>query len=252
MIKSEKYEFENSEGQQLAGRLELPDSPQSFAIFAHCFTCSKNVKAATRISRELAEQGIAVLRFDFTGLGNSEGDFSNTNFSSNVDDLIAASDALRESHRAPQLLVGHSLGGTAVLMAAGQIGEIRAAATIGSPAEPEHVTKMFGNQLHQIENRGEFQVDLAGRQFTIQKQFVDDVRSTDTKAWLRSLKKAVLICHSPIDKQVGIEQARYIYDNLQHPKSFLSLDGADHLLSSERDANFVARVLATWSSRYLE
>lgn len=252
MIQSQKYEFPNPQGQTLSGRLELPDSPKAFAIFAHCFTCSKNTRAASRISRELAKLGIAVLRFDFTGLGNSEGDFSNTNFSSNVSDLIAAADSLRSTHSAPQLLIGHSLGGTAVLMAASGIDEVRAVATIGSPAEPEHVTRLFDDDLQEIAEKGEYQVTLAGRPFTIRKQFLNDVQAIDQKTLLQGLKRAVLICHSPTDELVGIDQARLVYENLRHPKSFLSLDGADHMLSSPSDAEFVARMLSAWAERYVE
>ena len=253
MTKSERFEFENSAGETLAGRIELPDSaPQSIAIFAHCFTCSKNVKAASRISRALAERGIAVLRFDFTGLGNSDGDFSNTNFSSNVDDLVAAAGALEKTYRAPSLLVGHSLGGTAALMAAGKIVSIKAVATIGSPADPEHVTKLFGSSLGIINASGEFDVQLAGRSFTIKKQFVDDVRSTNPVDAVKKLDCAVMIYHSPQDELVDIDQARIVYGRLKHPKNFMSLDGADHMLSSEQDSEFVASTLSTWAARYLD
>ncbi len=251
MSQSQKFEFNNSQGELLAGRLELPPDPTCFAIFAHCFTCSKNVKAANRISRALAQRGIAVLRFDFTGLGNSEGDFANTNFSSNVEDLIAASDALRSRYVAPSLIVGHSLGGTAALMAAGKIEEVKAVATIGSPFQPAHVTKLFGDALEDIKEHGQYQVQLAGRPFTIGKHFVDDVESIDQGTNLGKLNRAVLIYHSPQDELVSIDQARLVYQQLKHPKSFLSLDGADHMLSSAEDSQYVADTLSAWAAKYI-
>lgn len=253
MNNSHRFEFESSLGDKLSARIEIPDSaPRAFAIFAHCFTCSKNVKAASRISRELARQGIAVIRFDFTGLGNSEGDFSNTNFSSNVDDLVSAAKAIETIYQAPSLLIGHSLGGTAALMAASKIDSIKAVATIGSPADPEHVTKLFGNALESINEHGEHEVKLAGRTFNIKKQFVDDVNNSMMKKALAQLDCASIIYHSPQDELVDIDQAKQIYGRLNHPKNFISLDGADHMLSAERDSEFVAKTLATWADRYLE
>ena len=252
MPKSTKFEFESITGETLAGRLELPDSSiQFFAVFAHCFTCSKNVKAASRISRALAELGIAVLRFDFTGLGNSEGDFSNTNFSSNVEDLVAAAKAIEDIYEAPSLLIGHSLGGTAALIASAKIKSIKAVATIGSPADPEHVTRLFGSSLTEINETGEHEVQLAGRTFKIKKQFVDDVRNINVTDAINQLDCAVVIYHSPQDELVDINQARITYNRLKHPKNFVSLDGADHMLSSERDSDFVATTLAIWATRYL-
>ncbi len=252
MYKSEKFEFENKQGDVLSGRIELPvTSPLAFAVFAHCFTCSKNVRAASRISRALAERGIGVLRFDFTGLGNSEGDFSNTNYSSNVDDLVAAADALTRDFRAPTMLVGHSLGGTACLLAASRIDSINAVATIGSPADPDHVVRLFGESQADIANRGNAEVQLAGRTFTIKKQFIVDVQSIRLDSLLGSLNCAVLIYHSPQDELVTVEQARILYERLKHPKNFLSLDGADHLLTSENDSEFVAATLSAWAARYV-
>lgn len=251
-ITSEKFEFPSDNGDLLAGRLELPPHPKAFAVFAHCFTCGKNAKAATRISRELASLGIGVLRFDFTGLGNSEGDFANTSFTSNVQDLIAASESLAEKYAPPQLLIGHSLGGTAALMASNHLPNIRAVTTIGSPATPQHVTGLFENSLEVINANGQADVDIAGRKFPIRKEFIDDLNSPNWKQDLAKIRAAVLICHSPIDKIVGIDEARQIYESLSHPKSFLSLDGADHLLVDQVDSEYVARMLSAWAARYLK
>lgn len=252
MTTSEKYEFHSSNGDLLAGRLVLPEQPKAFALFAHCFTCGKNAKAASRIGRALSEKGIGVLRFDFTGLGNSEGDFANTNFSSNVDDLLNAFQALSKTHEAPQMLIGHSLGGTAALMAAAKLPEVRAVATIGSPADPKHVTHLFQNSVEEIMAVGEATVDIGGRQFLLRKQFVEDLMSPEWSEMLSRLRCAKLICHSPVDRLVNIEEARRIYESLSHPKSFLSMDGADHLLVAQKDSQFVADVLASWASRYLD
>lgn len=250
-MKTEKFDFQNSRGETLSGHLELPNDPTAFAIFAHCFTCSKNVKAASRISRALAERGIAVLRFDFTGLGNSEGDFSSSNYSSNLSDIESAANALADQFQAPSLLIGHSLGGTACLDAAVHLASVNAVCTIGSPAQPEHVTKLFGDSLAAIESDGSVEVRLGGRSFKIQKQFVDDVRNASLEENMASLGKATLIFHSPQDELVGIDQARLIYESLKHPKSFISLNGADHLLSDESDATYVADSIVAWVRRYL-
>lgn len=246
-----RFDFENDKGVRLAGQLELPDGdPRAFAIFAHCFTCSKNVHAATRISRQLASLGFATLRFDFTGLGNSDGDFANSNFSSNVADLIAAANALRAVHSAPCLLVGHSLGGAAVLMAAGKISEVRAVATIGAPSEPAHVQHLFADSIPDIQREGHAEVNLAGRMFRIESHFLEDLQHNRLLPTLKDLDKALLICHSPIDSTVSIENARHIYEAARHPKSFLSLDGSDHLLTDSDDAQYLASILAIWASRY--
>ncbi|MFG0295678.1 MAG: alpha/beta fold hydrolase [Maioricimonas sp. JB045] len=247
-----QFQFPNSRGETLSGRLELPTgSPRAYAIFAHCFTCSKNVHAASRISRALSQRGLAVLRFDFTGLGNSEGDFANTNFSSNVEDLVAAAQALQREHRAPSLLIGHSLGGAAVLAAARRIPHVAAVATIGAPSEPAHVVGLFRDQVPQIEADGLAHVRLGGREFTLTRQFLDDVSQTSLQNDVAELKKPLMLFHSPIDNVVGIENARTIYQAAKHPKSFVSLDQADHLLTNPRDAEFVADTLCAWVSRYI-
>lgn len=246
-----KFDFKNKHGETLTGRLELPEgTATSYAIFAHCFTCSKNAKAASRIAKELSERGIAVLRFDFTGLGNSDGDFANTNFSSNVADLVAAAEALSKEHEAPSLLVGHSLGGTAALMAALEIESISAVATIGSPSEPAHVSHLFGECVAKIQVNGSALVSIGGRELTIQKQFLEDIQSHQAERKLHQLGKPLLIFHSPIDRIVSIENARKLYEAARHPKSFISLDGADHMLSCPEDAEFVAATLAIWAARY--
>jgi len=247
-----KYDFQNDRGETLTGRLESPDTPpRSYAIFAHCFTCSKNAKAASRISKALSDHGIAVLRFDFTGLGNSDGDFANTNFSSNVADLVAAAGALSRTHQAPSLLVGHSLGGTAALMAAALIDSVRAVTTIGSPSEPAHVSHLFGDHVAKIQSDGSATVSIGGRELTIEKQFLDDLQNHEAEKKLGGLRKPLLIFHSPIDNIVSIENARKLFEAARHPKSFVALDGADHMLSKAEDAEFVAATLATWAERYL-
>ncbi len=248
-----RIEFPGSSGAQLAGRLDLPETrPTAYALFAHCFTCSKDVLAASRIAQALTGFGIAVLRFDFTGLGGSGGDFANTNFTSNVGDLISAADYLRQNHRAPTILVGHSLGGAAVLAAAEQVPEIRAVATIGAPADTEHLLDLLGDSRAEIEETGEAEVCLAARPFRIRKQFLDDISSQPQADRIRRLGAALLVMHSPVDETVGVENAREIFDVARHPKSFVSLDGADHLLTRPADARFAASVLAAWASRYLD
>ncbi len=253
-MRFKKLTFPNSEGQQLVARLDLPidGRPLAYALFAHCFTCTKNLTAVGRISNGLTAQGIAVLRFDFTGLGESEGDFADTNFSSNVADLVKAADFLREHYGAPQLLIGHSLGGAAVLQAAHQIPECRAVATIGAPADPQHVTHLLQCSLEEIEETGEAQVLLAGRPFTIKKQFLDDLEQSKMQERIRTLKRALLVMHSPIDNTVGIDNAAQIFTAAKHPKSFISLDKADHLLSRERDARYVGAMLAAWAMNHVE
>ena len=249
-----KFEFQNRNGDTLSGSLELPSDGPSLgvALFAHCFSCNKNILAASRVSRELRDRGFAVLRFDFTGLGESEGDFADTNFSTNVDDLRAAVDAMRQQNMAPEILIGHSLGGAAVLYLADEIEEVKLVATIGAPSEARHVVHLINESaLQQIEDSGQAQVSLGGRPFTIKKQFLDDVTETSVLKKLKSSEKPLLICHSPSDNIVGVENAEKIYHAAKHPKSFVSLDGADHLLSKKEDAEFVASVIASWASRYL-
>jgi uncharacterized OsmC-like protein/alpha/beta superfamily hydrolase len=246
-----QIKFQGHNGAELSGLLEVPEGKtQAYALFAHCFTCSKNIAAATRISRALKESGIAVLRFDFTGLGNSDGDFSNTNFSSNVEDLLAATAYLREHYQAPALLIGHSLGGAAVLQAALDIPEAVGVVTIGAPFDAQHVMKQFNCQTEEIETNGVAEVDLAGRKFTIQKQFLDDLKNQQPMN-IGQLKKALLVFHSPIDQTVSINEAEKIYVAAKHPKSFISLDNADHLLTKKEDAAYVADNISTWVKRYL-
>ncbi len=250
--RSEKFTFEGEDGQRLAARLDLPDGPpRATALFAHCFTCTKDIFAAARIAERLAERGIAVLRFDFTGLGHSQGEFANTNFSSNVADLIHAADHLRERGLAPSLLVGHSLGGAAVLAAAGEIAETAAVATIGAPADPSHVAHHFAGAREEIERRGEAEVVLAGRTFRIRRQFLEDIEAQRLAERVGALKRPLLIFHAPRDETVGIDNASRIFLAARHPKSFVSLDDADHLLTRRRDAEYVAEVLAAWAGRYL-
>jgi putative redox protein len=245
--------FPAAQGHELAARLERPaGEPRAYALFAHCFTCSKDSKAAAYISQALAARGIAVLRFDFTGLGMSGGDFADSNFSSNIGDLLAAADYLREHYRAPRLLVGHSLGGTAVLAAAPQIAECRAVATIAAPFEPKHVAGLLTGGKQAILDAGEAQVDIGGRPFTIRRQFLEDLERHDPAKHIGALKKALLILHSPRDNIVGIDNASRIFMAAKHPKSFVSLDDADHLLTRAQDAAYAAEVLAAWASRYLE
>ncbi len=251
-ILREKLTFDNQRGESLAALLEQPDRPRAMALFAHCFTCSKDIAAASRISRALGRKGIGVLRFDFTGLGNSEGDFANTNFSSNVQDLLAAAQALRQRLQAPQILIGHSLGGAAVLAAAADIEECRAVATIGAPADPSHVRHLLEGDIEEIESEGSATVRLAGRKFQIKKQFLDDISSQRLQRRLKSMQRALLILHSPLDSIVSIDEAAKIYKAARHPKSFISLDQADHLLGRKEDSEYVATVLSAWASRYLD
>jgi putative redox protein len=248
----ERVEFQNRQGETLAALLERPaQETRAYAVFAHCFTCSKDIGAATRISRALAARGFAVLRFDFTGLGNSEGDFANTHFTSNVEDLVCAADALRERGHAPALLIGHSLGGAAVLAAADRIPESQAVVTVGAPSDPGHVAHLFGPYLEQIERDGEAQVDLAGRQFTIRREFLQDIGAQVLAEDIAKLKRALLILHSPADEIVELEHARHIYEAAKHPKSFISLDSADHLLTRREDSEYVAETIAAWAGRYV-
>ena len=251
-MKTRKLEFAGHSGEMLAARLDAPDAaPRAYALFAHCFTCGKDIFAAARISASLVERGFAVLRFDFTGLGMSDGEFANTNFSSNVADLVKAADFLRENYAAPALLIGHSLGGAAVLAAASAIDEVRAVATIGAPSEPLHLQKQFADRIDEIRAEGELEVQLGGRPFCIKKQFLDDLEASSIRANVERLGRALLVMHSPVDEIVDIDNARQLYVAARHPKSFISLDNADHLLSKRRDAEYAASVLAAWAWRYL-
>jgi putative redox protein len=252
-VRTERFQFTGADGQQLAATLDLPErEPVAYALFAHCFTCGMNVLAAKRIARALAEQGIAVLRFDFTGIGASEGEFANTTFSSNVADLVRAADHLRETRKAPAILIGHSLGGAAVLAAAGQIPEAKAVVTIAAPSDPAHVTGMFKDCIEDIRTLGKVEVSLAGRPFHIKREFLDDIAEHNLAEHIAKLHKALLILHSPTDNTVGIDNATNIFVAAKHPKSFVSLAGADHLLNQKRDAEYVANVVAAWVSRYLD
>ncbi len=252
-MKSEKVKFKNKEGVELAGKLELPldKRPDQFAIFAHCFTCGKDLKSERNIALALTQKGWGVLRFDFTGLGQSEGDFSDSNFTSNVTDLSAAAEFLKENYAEPTLLIGHSLGGAAVLMAGAKMDSVRAIATIGAPSEPDHVTNLFTESIEEIKEKGEAKVLLAGREFYIKDQFVKDLENTKVDELIKELRgKATLVMHSPQDDTVGIANARHLYEKLHHPKSFVSLDGADHLLSYPSDSAYVGDMIATWVQRY--
>ncbi|MCP5372776.1 MAG: OsmC family protein [Hyphomicrobiales bacterium] len=252
MATSTKIDFAGSTGETLAARLDRPDGPvTAYALFAHCFTCTKDVFAASRISRALTDHGIAVLRFDFTGLGASEGEFANTNFSSNVGDLLAAVAHMRAELEAPKILIGHSLGGAAVLAAAKAVPEARAVCTIGAPAAPEHVLLHLKSAREEIETTGEAEVELVGRPFRIKKQFLDDIDEHDLGQAIHDMRKALLIFHAPLDTVVGIDNASQIFLAARHPKSFVSLDDADHMISRREDAVYVADVIAAWADRYV-
>jgi putative redox protein len=245
--------FLGSHGQELSGVLSLPSGHvQAFAVFAHCFTCGKDSFAAARISRALADRGIGVLRFDFTGLGESGGDLADSTFSCDVADLVRAAEFLAAEHRPPSLLVGHSLGGAAVLAAAGEIPSVRAVVTIGAPHDPAHVVDLLGPAKEEIERSGEADVTLGQRTFRMRRGFLDDIGAQPQRARLRELNRALLVLHAPGDEVVGIDNARLIFDTARHPKSFISLDGADHLLSDRADSVFAADIISTWASRYLE
>lgn len=248
-----KATFKNTEGESLTGLLETPDgSANAYALFAHCFTCTKDISAASRITRALAQQGISVLRFDFTGLGNSDGDFSNTNFSSNLQDLICAAEFLQDQYEAPQLLIGHSLGGAAVFAVAQHLSSIKAVATIGAPATAGHVQHLFAKTHQEIMEKQSAYVELGGRRFKIKRQFIDDLEQYNSVDHISALNKALLIFHSPLDRTVLIDEAARIYTAAKHPKSFVSLDNADHMLSRQQDAVYVANVLAAWVGRYFD
>ena len=247
-----KLEFTGHSGETLAARLDEPDSaPKGYVLFAHCFTCTKDVMGAANLAKGLTQAGLAVFRFDFTGLGASEGDFANTNFTSNVDDLINAYNFLKENYEAPNIMIGHSLGGTATLVAASRLPEIKAVATIGSPADTAHVAHNFDGSIEEIMEKGEAKVCLVGRPFTIKKHFLDDIKAQNMENVITNLKHPLLVMHAPTDQTVGIENAGRIYDLAKHPKSFISLDNADHLLSKKEDALYTAGVISAWAQRYI-
>lgn len=248
-----KIKFSNSEGHQLAAIIELPDKgePIGFALFAHCFTCSKNLNAVRNIARALNDNGIAVMLFDFTGLGESEGDFENTNFSSNIEDLIDAASFLKNEYRAPAIMIGHSLGGAAAIFASSRIESVKAFATIASPSSPGHISHLLRSDIEEINKNGIAEVSIGGRNFSIKKQFLDDIKESKLNTVLHEIKKPILILHSPQDNIVGIENAAEIFQMAMHPKSFISLDGADHLLSKETDSLYAGDMIASWAKRYI-
>ncbi|MEM6421386.1 MAG: alpha/beta fold hydrolase [Pseudomonadota bacterium] len=250
-MRQEKLTFAAAGGHILSARLDRPDGPpRAHALFAHCFTCGKDIAAARRIARRLADLGIAVMRFDFTGLGHSGGEFGNSGFSANVDDLVAAAEAMAERDEAPSILIGHSLGGAAVIAAAPRIESVRAVVTIGAPAEPGHALAQFGQDLSAVREHGTAEVSIGGRPFTVSRSFVEDLEGAQVETTLNELRAALLVLHAPRDQTVGIDNAARIFAAAKHPKSFLSLHEADHLLSDERDAAYVAKVVAAWASRY--
>jgi len=253
-MKIQKVTFLNNEGQQLSGRLELPvnQQPHNFVIFAHCFTCNKNLLAVKNISRALTSNGFGVLRFDFTGLGESDGDFSDTNFSGNVEDLVSVATYLEGNYKSPTLIIGHSLGGAAVIFAASQINSIKAVATVAAPSNPKHVQHLLHSSLEEIQSSGKAVVNLGGRNFTIKKQFIDDLEANGLSQTTKNLRKPILVMHSPQDTIVNIKNAEEIYKAAHHPKSFVSLDGADHLLSNKADSIYVGNVISNWAKRYVE
>ncbi|MGW8247457.1 MAG: alpha/beta hydrolase family protein [Acidiferrobacterales bacterium] len=252
-IEKQKLDFPNPGGEVLSALLEKPSGEiKAFVLFAHCFTCSKNIGTATRISRALAERGFATLRFDFTGLGNSEGDFSNTNFSSNVDDLVAAAAYLATSFEAPKILIGHSLGGAAVIAAAARLPDVQAVVTIAAPSDPAHMRYLLRDSVPEIMNKGRATVEIGGQKFTIRKQFLEDVSEQNLDSVLKNLNRPLLIMHSPRDNLIDIEHAYHLFDVARCPKSFISLDSADHLLSNPDDATYAADTIAAWASRYVQ
>ncbi len=250
----QKVTFKNAKGETLVGRLALPANqiPHNFVLFAHCFTCNKNFKAVKNISKALTAEGYGVLRFDFTGLGESEGEFSDSNFSGNVEDLLEAANYLKENYTSPTLIIGHSLGGAAAILASQKISSIRAIATVGAPSSPLHVKHIFKNDIDTINNKGAAEVNIGGRSFTIKQQFLEDLKSHTFQETLRNIGKSILILHSPQDTVVEIKNAEEIYLAAHHPKSFVSLDGADHLLNNPIDAVYVGEIIGSWSKRYLE
>lgn len=253
-MESRNIQFDNGRGALLSARLDLPvdGDPIAFALFAHCFTCSKDLKAIGNISRSLVSRGIGVLRFDFTGLGESEGEFAETNFSGNAEDIIAAAEMLGRDYEAPSILIGHSLGGAAVLLAAGSLSRVKAVATIGAPFDPQHVSHLFDEAVDEIQGTGSANVTIAGRPFKIERHFLRDLSKQNPSRYIGQLKRALAVFHSPIDQIVGIENASLIFEAARHPKSFISLDHADHLLTSEDDSTYVGLVVAAWAGKYIE
>lgn len=252
-MQTTKLNIKNSDGFKLHAVLELPADRkvEQYAIFAHCFTCNSNFNAVRHISRELTSHGFGVVRFDFTGLGDSEGEFAETNFSANVRDLIDVNDYIKKEYKAPSLLIGHSLGGAAALMAAHELENIQAVATIGAPSEANHVKHLFEDNIDKIRKEGEAEVNIGGRPFKIKKQFLDDIMSNEVQKRIDKLKKPILILHSPLDKIVSIDNAAEIYKAAFHPKSFISLDKADHMLSNKEDSNYAAKIIGTWAEKYI-
>lgn len=252
-MKSKKLTFEGAHGDKLSAQLDLPDEtePEAYVLFAHCFTCSKNLNAVSHIADALTEQNLAVFRFDFTGLGESKGNFSDTNFSSNVKDLVKAAEFMASEYDAPDILVGHSLGGAAVLQAAHHIPACKAVATIAAPSNPDHVMQNFEMKLDEIEAKGQARVTLEGRSFNIKKQFLDDLEETNMNNIISTLDRALLVFHSPVDNRVSIDNAAKIFERAKHPKSFISLDEADHLISDEKYSTYIGTILATWAYTYI-
>lgn len=249
----QKITFTNREGEELVGRLELPidQRPHNFVVFAHCFTCTKNLIAIRNIARELVREGFGVLRFDFTGLGESEGEFENTNFSGNVDDLVDAANYLKEEYTAPTLIIGHSLGGSAAIFAAEQIPSVKAVAVINSPSNPEHVKNLVKDDIETIRKNGKARVNIGGRDFTLKKQFLDDIKNHPLTEVVANFRKSLLILHSPQDRIVGIENAKKLFVAAWHPKSYISLDGMDHMLSGQENSHYVGKVITGWAMRYV-
>lgn len=245
--------FANRSGHRLSAKLDLPENnpPLAYALFAHCFTCSKDIKAAHHISQSLASDGIAVLRFDFTGLGESQGDFADTSFSSNVDDLVDAARYLGDHYRTPNILIGHSLGGAAVLQAANRLPSVRAVAVIAAPADPSHVTRHFGDSTAVIKEKGKAEVTIAGRTFNVKRRFLEDLEATQMQETIANLKRALIVFHGPRDTVVDVDNAARIFTAAKHPKSFISLDDADHLLSNPADSKYVGAVIAAWARKYV-
>lgn len=251
-MKSDKYEFKGFNGDLLVGRLESPDTEiKAFAVFAHCFTCTKDFVASRMIAQALAKEGIATLRFDFTGLGNSQGDFGNTSFTSNVEDLVCATEALAQTHQAPKLIVGHSLGGAAILAAAHQIESAKAIVTLCAPFAPSHVTHLFTDSVDEIKQKGSAEVNLFGRDFKISEKFLTDIEAQNQEQRIHNLHKALLVMHAPTDQMVGLENAQMIFAAARHPKSFISLDGMEHLLQDPDDVAYLSYVLSAWAARYI-